>query len=434
MTPTEIIRRCGFRHTGRTTGRRVQFVYKAPSLTSDARRAALRLVHDRMTRSFQAMVFMKDRTLVFDTDDVRDVAALALAYRNWLEAPHIVARDAARSMSTPAGAVPLPFHGPDGDWATCVDPEGIEHIASPLERWGAPYEAHRERWFRALLGAPLRAPDADYLAAAGFEPNNSHDRYAADYLLESRPLQDCPDMRDVWSRGLIAFHLDVGTSADGGPEYAMRVDFPIENLWAVDMRHLKFESSDVRDILALVVAVENWWFEREGPRALPEQRLGTVPGTARDIPNFFGRPGADREWNGRSIRGRTDLHHPYETWGHVFVAWRDRWADLVLSAGEPVPCGTFSSTKRLYQPIFESDMTAVVGTWSGVCIYDGGEEQPVALVRSAGYPDLLPIGLRIVEERLRTMPAERRRCAAVEHEVLATLTCARSTPAPAPGA
>ncbi|WP_238230773.1 hypothetical protein [Methylobacterium hispanicum] len=377
---------------------------------------------------------MKDRTLVFDTADVRDVAALALAYRNWLEAPHVVARDAVRSMWTSAGGVPLPFHGPDGDWATRVDPEGTEQIANPVECWGVLYEAHRERWLRALLGAPLRSPDADYLAAAGFEPKNPHDRYASDYLLKSRPLQDCPDMRDVWSRGLLEFHLDVLTSSDGGSEYAIRVEFPAEGLWHVDRRYLDFVSSDVRDILALVVAAENWWFEREGARALPEQRLGTVPGTARDIPNFFGRPGADREWNGRTIHGRTDLHHPHETWGHVFVAWRDRWAELVLSAGDPVPCGTFSSTKCLYHPIFESDMSAVVGTGSGVCIYDGGEEQPVALLRSRGYPDLLPIGLRIVEDRLRTMPAERRRDAGVEREVLAAITCARSTHAPAPGA
>ena len=434
MTPIDTILRCGFRHTGRITGRRVRFVFKAAELSSAVRRTALHLVYDRKGGSFRATISMKERTLVFETSDIRDIAALGIAFRNWLEAPDIVARDPFRTMRTPSGPVPLPFHGADGNWATRFDPEGAEHILNPVEHWGVYYETHRDRWLGGLLGAPLRAPATDYLAAAGFQPKNPHERFAPDYNLKSRPLQDSLDARNIFSPSPIDFRLREGTSPDGAVTYEVTAHAPFDGGWSTMPWHLGFRSTDVRDILAMVVAVENWWFEREGPRRLPDERLGTDPGTGGDIINFFGKPGNRRVWNGREIHDCIDLHQPLDAWGHVYVAWRDRWAEMVLSSGEPVPCGTFSSRKRLHCPVFESGFTRVVCAEVGVCIYDGGEEQPVALVRTTGYPDLLPIGRRILEERLQAMPLEARAGAAIEVAALQAIESMQIGPMPALGA
>lgn len=406
MTPNEILHLCGFRRTGRRDRDTVQYVYKPPGMSPEVRRTDLRV--DVVGSSggetaYRAIVSTKTRTLIFDTVDIRDIAALGVAYRNWLEAPHVVARDPARSMPISGGLVSMPFHSGDGSWVASVGADGFERIRNPAARWGSHYEAHREAWYRACVGTPLKAAPEAYLRAAGFV------REDGGFRLTSYPAQDRPGATEAARLRPLVIDLATVENADGAPFYLVESS---DTLGAGGT--LRLGCSDVRDVLAFVVAAENWIFDETGPQALACERTLDLPGNAIDVRNPFGHPGDDRTWRGWFDAVTLQLAHPSETLGHSYVQWRDRWAADVLTHGAPVPCSRSSDNLHTDVPAMAADRVRLAGTTSGVCTFEGGDEQIVAVFETDDPDSPILMGRAILQTRIKALTAVEVALAAAE--------------------
>ena len=397
MTPTDTILRFGFRPTGRCEGGSVQFVYKGAGLSPEIRRTDLRVDMFEPVpgeAAFRATVATKNRRLVFETFDIRDVAALTLAYRNWLEAPHIVARDPARSMPIPGGLVALPFQGGSGSWLTIVDGAGVERILNPVGRWGDCYDAHRERWFRSLVGTHLQAPSAAYLQAAGFVRDGDRMR------MTSYPLQDRPGATEAERLRPVVFELGRTDAFEGGSIHVVSAHEAFDGPGA-----LSYATRDVRDVLAFVVAVENQVYDSCGPQAIAGERVIDLPGGRNDLRNPFGHPSDERRWNGHATEdGSILLADPAEELGHLYVTWRDRWAADVLACGEALPCNPLSSRPHTAVPPIGSRLR-LAGVEPGICCADGGDVQPVAVFETGCDGEAVFMGRRLLMERVDALTA-----------------------------
>lgn len=392
MTPNDILHLCGFRLTGRRGDASVQYVYKPPGLSPEVRRTDLRV--DVVQRGgaefgYRAVVSMKNRDLVFETIDIRDVAALAIDYRNWLEAPHVVARDPSRSMPIPGGLVSMPFHAGDGSWVSDVGADGFERLRHPVLRWGAHYEAFRETWLSACIGKPLQASPDAYLRAAGFVPDGDR------YRLTSYPAQHRPDATEAARLRPLVFELFVVADEEGTPFHVVETSGGL----GVPGR-VQLGSGDVRDVLAFVVAAENWVFDDAGPQAVAFDRVLDVPGHSYDVHNPFGRPEDERSWRGWFDEVTLQLAHPADIWGHTYVQWRDRWAADVLAHGAPIPCSRAADHLHTDVPALSSDRVRLVGATTGVCTFEGGEPQLVAVFETDDAESPVLMGREVLRARI----------------------------------
>lgn len=397
MTPNETLHLCGFRRTGRNDHGAVQYVYKPPGMSSEVRRTDLRV--DVLGRvgtetAFRATVAMKNRNLIFDTVDIRDIAAIGIAYRNWLEAPHVVARDPSRSMPIPGGLVSLPFHTGDGSWVVAVGSDGYERIQNPVGRWGGHYEAHRDAWYRACTGTSLQAAPEAYLRAAGF--------VSADgvFRLTSYPAQDRPGATEAARLRPLVFDLFTVANADGAPFYVVETSDTLGT-----GGRLRLGCADVRDVLAFVVAAENWIFDETGPQALAGERVLDVPGNSIDVRNPFAPAGDDRSWRGWFDEVTLQVAHPSETLGHTYMQWRDRWAADVLAHGAPVPCSRSGSNLNTDVPAFTEGRIRLAGATTAVCTFDGGEAQTVAVFESDDAESPILMGRAVLLARVEALTA-----------------------------
>lgn len=406
MTPNEILHLCGFRRTGRRDHETVQYVYKPPGMSPEVRRTDLRVDvvgSDGGETAYRATVSMKSRTLIFDTVDIRDVAAIGVAYRNWLEAPHVVARDPARSMPIPGGLVSMPFHSGDGSWVAGVGADGFEHVRNPVARWGSHYEAHREAWYRACVGTPLQAAPEAYLRAAGFVPRDGA------FRLTSYPAQARPGATEAARLRPLVFDLFAVENAEGAPFFVVECS---DTLGAGGTPRLG--CADVRDVLAFVVAAENWIFDETGPQALSHERALDLPGNGVDVRNPFGHPGDDRSWRGWFDAVTLQLAHPSEVHGHSYIQWRDRWAADVLAHGAPVPCSRSSDNLNTDVPAMASDRVRLAGTTSGVCTFEGGDEQIVAVFETDDPDSPILMGRGVLRTRIDALTAVEQALSAAE--------------------
>ena len=406
MTPNEILHLCGFRRTCRRDHGAVQYVYKPLGMSPEVRRTDLRV--DVLGRvgsetAFRATVAMKNRNLIFDTTDIRDIAAIGVAYRNWLEAPHVVARDPSRSMPIPGGLVSMPFHSGDGTWVVAVGADGFERIQNPAARWGGHYEAHRDAWYRACTGTPLQAAPEEYLRAAGFVVEDGALR------LTSYPAQDRPGASEAARLRPLGFDLFIVANGEGAPFYVVETS---DTLGAGG--RLRLGCADVRDVLAFVVAAENWIFDETGPQALARERALDVPGSSIDVRNPFSHPGDDRSWRGWFDEVTLQLAHPSETLGHTYMQWRDRWAGDVLAHGAPVPCSRSSANLNTDVPALAYDRVRLAGATSGVCTFEGGDEQIVAVFETGDADSPILMGRGVLRTRIDALTAVEQALAAAE--------------------
>lgn len=405
MTPNEILHLCGFRRTGRRDHDAVQYVYKPPGMSSEVRRTDLRVdvLGSGEATAYRATVAMKNRNLVFDTTDIRDVAAIGVAYRNWLEAPHVVARDPARSMPIPGGLVSMPFHSGDGSWIAAVGADGFERIQNPVARWGAHYETHREAWYRACTGTQLQAAPEAYLRAAGFV------REDGAFWMTSYPAQDRPGATEAARLRPLVFDLFTVENADGAPFYVVEAS---DTLGAGG--RVRLGCGDVRDVLAFVVAAENWIFDESGPQSLAGERALDLLGNSIDVRNPFAQPGDDRSWRGWFDQVTLQLAHPSETLGHSYMQWRDRWAADVLAHGAPIPCASVSGNLNTDVPALASDRVRLAGTTIGVCTFEGGDAQLVAVFETADADSPILMGRGVLKARIDALTAVEQALAAAE--------------------
>lgn len=395
MTPNDILHLLGFRLTGRRGESAVQYVFRPHGMSPEVRRTDLRV--DVLHRAgaepaYRAVVSMKNRDLVFETFDVRDVAALAVDYRNWLEAPHIVARDPSRAMPIPGGLVSMPFHSGDGSWVAGVGTDGVERLRDPALRWGRHYEAFRDAWFAACIGKPLQAPPDAYLRAAGFVPEGDR------YRLVSYPSQHRPGATVAARLRPLVFDLFVVADDEGAPFHV------VETSGGPGIPgRVQLGSGDVRDILAFVVAAENRTFDEDGPQVLAFERTIDLPGHAYEVRNPFGRPDDERSWRGWSDEVTLQLAHPAEVLGHTYVQWRDRWAADVLAHGAPIPCSRAAEHLHTDVPVLSHGRVRLAGATTGVCTFGGGEPQPVAVFETGDADSPILMGREVLRARIEAL-------------------------------
>ena len=317
MTPTKFLEHCGFvRQEGAGSEIRMRFA-RARNATIDVE---TRPWNGRAAYHASVEGIMGERVL-FRTEDVRDVTALAAALLNAEAGPGPF--DPATVMRTPGGDVPNPFSIEGEPWLVRRGADGAFHLDNPEARWGAVYREFRDGLAARFEGTPPAAPPLEYLRAAGFAPG------ARGLEIVLRPMEGfVNEPPDVLGETVTITVVD---GHHGGMPDGESTHFEVRRTdGEPGILDVVYRADDARDVLAFVDACHNDVVGRHGYSG-PEERIFGHERSGMAIHNAFAGHYGDWDVTNKRV-GEILVADPWINWGHEYVAWRDGRAGAILAA------------------------------------------------------------------------------------------------------